>query len=58
MNASRIVRVAFFTSALTSLLAVQTFAQAPDVRGVVADSASGELIPYANVLILNTARGA
>ena len=52
------VQTVFFIWALTSLLTLSTFAQALDIRGVVSDSASGELIPYANIIILNTSRGA
>jgi len=33
-------------------------AQGVDIRGVVADSATGERIPFANILLLNTNRGA
>jgi hypothetical protein len=33
-------------------------AQGVDIRGIVADSATGERIPFANVVILNTNRGA
>jgi outer membrane cobalamin receptor len=47
-----------YAGILTALLPLLAFAQALDIRGVVADSASGELIPYANIVLLNTSRGA
>jgi hypothetical protein len=53
-----VVRTVFCIGVLTSLLTLSAFAQALDIRGVVSDSASGELIPYANIIILNTSRGA
>lgn len=34
------------------------FAQGVDIRGTVADSVSGEKIPYANVMVVGTSRGA
>ena len=34
------------------------FAQAVDIRGVVSDSSTGERIPFANILLLSTSRGA
>jgi hypothetical protein len=39
------------------LLPSLLIAQGVDIRGVVADSASGEKIPFANVVIVNTNRG-
>ena len=33
------------------------FAQAVDIRGTIADSATGEKIPYANVILIGTGRG-
>jgi hypothetical protein len=49
-------RLGLFLSVV--LLPTLLVAQGVDVRGVVADSASGEKIPFANVVILNSNRGA
>ena len=38
--------------------ALPSLAQGVDVRGVVSDSATGQRIPFANVLVLNTSWGA
>jgi len=46
--------LSLFVLLLPSIL----FAQGVDIRGVVADSASGEKIPFTNVVIVNTNRGA
>lgn len=44
---------------LVLLLAVlPVFAQKADVRGVVTDSLTGEKIPYANIAVIGTVRGA
>jgi hypothetical protein len=47
------VRLCFFLLILPSVLA----AQGVDIRGVVADSATGETIPFANVVLVGTTRG-
>ncbi len=45
---------------LLAVLAFPTFliAQGVDIRGTVADSVTGEKIPYANVMLIGTTRGA
>lgn len=40
------------------LAASSALAQTADIRGVVTDSATGEKVPYASVVVLNTPRGA
>ncbi|MBM4161544.1 MAG: TonB-dependent receptor [Ignavibacteria bacterium] len=47
------VRVVFFILILPIVLV----AQAVDIRGVVADSATGERIPFANIMVVGTTRG-
>ncbi|MCU0454603.1 MAG: TonB-dependent receptor [Bacteroidetes bacterium] len=43
---------------LLVLLAMPAFSQTGDVRGIVVDSTTGEKIPYASIMVLNTPRGA
>ena len=44
---------------LTFFLSVTiSFAQGVDIHGVVSDSSTGERIPFANIMLLNTNRGA
>jgi hypothetical protein len=41
-----------------SVSAVLSLAQGVDVRGIVSDSLTAQRIPFANVMLLNTSRGA
>lgn len=43
---------------LASFFVVPTSAQNADIRGVVTDSLTGEKIPYASIVVVNTPRGA
>jgi len=47
-----------YCAILIALLPCIAFAQALDIRGVVSDSSSGEHIPFANVILVGTTRGA
>ncbi|HEY4611599.1 MAG TPA: TonB-dependent receptor, partial [Bacteroidota bacterium] len=46
------------TIVLLSILALPAVAQVVDIRGVVSDSATGERIPFANVILKETGKGA
>jgi len=48
----------FYFGLLTALFPWLALAQAVDIRGVVSDTASGEHIPFANIIIVGTTRGA
>jgi len=57
------LNIAFFDrrvllAAISTLLPFTLLSQTRDIRGVVSDSATGKRIPYANVLVLGTERGA
>ncbi|MBI4429517.1 MAG: TonB-dependent receptor [Ignavibacteriales bacterium] len=52
------IRSRFFILQLLFFVSSALRGQGVDVRGVVSDSATGERIPYANVTILTTPRGA
>ena len=43
---------------LIALLPCLALAQGVDIRGVVSDSSSGEHIPFANIILVGTRRGA
>jgi outer membrane cobalamin receptor len=51
-------RIVLHLFGLVLLTASAAVAQTGDIRGVVVDSVTGEKIPYASIVVLNTPRGA
>ncbi|HWP82472.1 MAG TPA: TonB-dependent receptor [Bacteroidota bacterium] len=59
MPATNLLRKSFFPlCAAYFFLAIAVHAQTADIRGIVSDSSTGERIPFANVVIVGTSKGA
>ena len=52
------MRIRFLSFLLFFVVSAGVWAQGVDIRGVVADSATGEKLPYANVILVGTNKGA